>query len=415
MSAFILKSGGLNIDLLSLYGTKTQLYTTRAELAVQLLRLRMSGSSSAVSALRNRLSCSSKRIGNEITNLNSLINTGNTICSKAKTAENSAMLEMSGLLDIIKVTWPFVGGVVPIIPINKTIMPGVEVIAAKISGAQVSKSGKISADFWDGANAEGKWSVSAISGKTSGSFAGGDGKYYAAGTIGTITATGTAGASLFDKDGNLNPNFNAEGKVEAHAITGEAGASYDNGTVSAGVNAKGSVGNARAQGKVSGSIFDKDGNLNPNITVEGKAGANVAEGEVSAHVGTKHVSADAKAEGSVLGAEAEGKVTASKDGVHAKGSAMAYAAKGTASGSINIFGVKITGSVSGIAGGVGVSGEVGASKTGATVGLGGALALGGEGKVSIDWSGCPLYKAVSKIKMPSAKDAGKFITGLFKR
>ena len=99
----------------------------------------------------------------------------------------------------------------------------------------------------------------------------------------------------------------------------------------------------------------------------------------------------------------------------AKGSAMVYAAKGTAKGSISIFGVKVTGSVSGVAGGAGVSGEIGASKTGASIGLGGALGIGGEGNVSIDWSGCPLYKAVSKIKLPSAKDAGKFIGNLFKR
>ncbi len=109
MSEFVLRSGEMKVDMLSLYGTKTALYGVRAELAVQILRLRMSGSSTAVYALRNKLSRCSKKIGNEITNINSIVNSGNTICSKAKAAETAAKLEMSGMLDIIKITWPFVG------------------------------------------------------------------------------------------------------------------------------------------------------------------------------------------------------------------------------------------------------------------------------------------------------------------
>ena len=109
MSEFILRADEMKTNMTSLYSTNMALYGVRAGLAVQILRLRYSGSSTTVYALRNRLSCYSKRIGNEITNINSIVNTGNTVISKAKTAEMAAKLEMSGLLDIIKRTWPFNG------------------------------------------------------------------------------------------------------------------------------------------------------------------------------------------------------------------------------------------------------------------------------------------------------------------
>lgn len=109
MSEFRINSGILQNDLSSLYIAKESLYIIKAEIAWQILKLKVVSDDSAVSRIKGNLALYSKKLGNEVSNINYIINSGNTVISKAKTAEASANLTMSGLLSIISITWPFNG------------------------------------------------------------------------------------------------------------------------------------------------------------------------------------------------------------------------------------------------------------------------------------------------------------------
>ena len=109
MSEFKLSTGALKTDLMSLYLTKAELYIVKADIATQILKLRIVDDSSVVSSISRSLGKASKKISNDISNINYIINSGNTICSKAKIAESTAMLEISGILDILNNIWPFNG------------------------------------------------------------------------------------------------------------------------------------------------------------------------------------------------------------------------------------------------------------------------------------------------------------------
>ncbi len=110
MSEFKINVAGIDSEMRSLQTVKSDLLVVKSDLAVQIMRLRLAGDSSAAGAIRSKLGVCSKRIGNEITNINNTINTGHTICSKVKNAEIMANKEMGGLSDIAKITWPFIGG-----------------------------------------------------------------------------------------------------------------------------------------------------------------------------------------------------------------------------------------------------------------------------------------------------------------
>ena len=112
MSEFKLNETEVKAQLLRLNMTKVELYSVRAGLDVQILKLRLTNGSNASSAIRGKLGSTCKKIGNEITNINSIINTGNTICSKAKTAERTAQISMAGLSDYPRLLDPVTVSVV---------------------------------------------------------------------------------------------------------------------------------------------------------------------------------------------------------------------------------------------------------------------------------------------------------------
>ena len=121
MSEFMLNENNLKSNLSNLSFAKSELYITKAELAVQIVKLRAESSDSAVCAMKNKLAQKSKRISNEIENINSIINTGNAICTKANAAENAAKYEISGMADVLLNIWPFNGNNVDGLNINAVV------------------------------------------------------------------------------------------------------------------------------------------------------------------------------------------------------------------------------------------------------------------------------------------------------
>lgn len=185
------------------------------------------------------------------------------------------------------------------------------------------------------------------------------------------------------------------GDASVYGAKGSAEGKY--GMLSGAVS--GSLLNAGVHGAIGASLF-KDGKLSPSVSAELKAKANVAEGEAKAQFGDKNNNAHVKASGEVLGASAEasGKagVITYKDeagneirtiGAQGKVGAEAYAAQGSISGGITIFGVKIDASVSGKAGGAGVSASGQVTANGASGSIGAGLGLGAGLSISVDWSG----------------------------
>ena len=94
-------------------------------------------------------------------------------------------------------------------------------------------------------------------------------------------------------------------------------------------------------------------------------------------------------------AEAEGEIGAGhfkdKDGndqygVYGKVGGMASLAQGKVKGGFKFFGIKVDASAKGHLGAVGATTGGGLTTKGANVKLGGALGLGGEVELSVDWS-----------------------------
>lgn len=403
MSEFYLNAGAMKTDLVSLYGTKTELYLVRADLAVQILKLRLSGSSSVVSSLNSRLGKASKRIGNEITNINYIINSGNTICSKAKTAENAARFEMSGLSDIIKITWPFTGGLPSNVITSSNIVTELMIQGFNIAGCIVGNAISI---FNDRTDTGFEGSLLGISGKGSkhtkvnGIDVGVDGEY----SVLNIEGKKKASAEWDLEKGEVGAGLS--GSIGISALKASGSANIGNTKISG----EAKLVNAEAEGSVGISIFqkDKDGNtrFTPAIEAKVKGKASVAEGSVSVQKGTDEFNTHAKAEGTFLGAEAEAKLQVGrvvdedtgkvKYGYSAKAGAEAYVAEGKVSGGFTIFGIKIDASIKGKAGGAGLTGSAEATTGGVEGEIGAGLGLGAGIKIKIDWTN---FKA-PKIKWP---------------
>ena len=173
---------------------------------------------------------------------------------------------------------------------------------------------------------------------------------------------------------------------------------------------KGSVGNAGVQGTAGASLY-KDGKLSPSIYAKASAKVSALEGSVSTSFGTDDENVFVKANGEVLSAKAyaegsAGVITTTDEngvvnksyGVQGKAGAEAYVAQGSVSGGFTVFGVKISGTVTGKAGGAGVSAGGSATTSGVSGEIGAGLGLGIGFKLNVDWSGFNPKKALEKFK-----------------
>ena len=106
---------------------------------------------------------------------------------------------------------------------------------------------------------------------------------------------------------------------------------------------------------------------------------------------------EGQAEGAVGTARAElsGEISVSEDGInaYAEAGAMVAAAEGTVSGTVNFFGLEVTGEVGGYAGALGLEGEIGIQDNKFVIGGDIAAFLGVSGRIEIGlneegWNNC---------------------------
>lgn len=128
------------------------------------------------------------------------------------------------------------------------------------------------------------------------------------------------------------------------------------------------------------------------VSAEIGAGASVAvlAADVEAGVGTDMLGAEVDAKGSVGNAKIEGKgeFAITEEGVDANlsGEALVSAAEGEAKGTINILGIEITAKIGGYAGAVGVEGKIGIDDNKFVMEGGAAALLGVSGGVEIGFN-----------------------------
>ncbi len=213
---------------------------------------------------------------------------------------------------------------------------------------------------------------------------------------GSVTTKSKANWDLQEKDAGIEKSITAEGHLAKGSLEGNYGI--------LGGKVEGAVGTVSTTGTIGASLY-KDGKFSPALEAELKAKASVAEGEAEVKLGNDEFNGHVTADGTVLGAEAElsggvgmltyedettGK-TKSEFGAQGKAGAEAYLAEGSISGGFTIFGVEFDVGVSGKAGGAGVSAEGRVTTGGVSGEIGAGLGLGLGIKLSIDWSDFSLW------------------------
>lgn len=456
MSTFDIDIRSLEENISGLKSIKDDLYFMKVRLVLQTLSVRLSENDNISKGIRNRLGYEQKRLSNEINNIYSITNCINRIKSKVVSADLRAKssLELNDFINIVKSLFSGSFVLYPCGELKDRFLYLVGIGANAVNGAvcgstkSVWKVGYSAAEiplFVLGSAAAGiavtgklgacsasstaevdyKKLSASLKGEASASVAGvyaegnvGNLKYNGSLEAGKVSASGEISGGLYDKNGKLNPNFKIEGKAEAELISGKAGVQFGNDKFGGSAEIKGSVGNVGASGSVSGSIFDKNGKLNPAISMQAEAHAKAVTGKASAKVGNEYISATTTAEGTIGGAEAKASFKVSGDGVEAKAGAEAYVARGEISKEYSIFGVKIKTTVGGKAGAIGVSAGGKVSKTEAEVNIGASLGIGADVGIKVDWSESRIgnavsttYNYVSKGVKSFTDGASKFISG----
>ena len=175
-------------------------------------------------------------------------------------------------------------------------------------------------------------------------------------------------------------------------------------------------------GRVAGSVgvgFSLKNPLSTKIQALGVAEAYAVRGVAKAKLGTNDANLEGKAQGHIghIKAEAnvgighiyevgdDGKVKTDGFGVQLKGGATAAVFNGKVQGALNLFGIRIVIEAEGKALGVGLEGEASfIPNKGLSLGVGGALGLGGGFKISIEWKTLvDKYRAWKKRKGISKK------------
>lgn len=210
------------------------------------------------------------------------------------------------------------------------------------------------------------------------------------------------------KDGNLYAEKSA--KLEGHLA--EVSAKNQYGLYSEEVVM--GIGVVEGTGAVGFSLF-KDNKLSPSVY--GKIGgeATALNLDVKQQVGTdqldihlkeniKLATAAAKAEtavGVINKVDDDGNVIGKEFGAKASAGAEAYYAKGTVTGGMNIFGIKIDADLTGNLGGAGAKAESKITTGGASGKIGLGVAVGLDVGVNVDWSGFKMPEMkIPKIKFP---------------
>lgn len=199
------------------------------------------------------------------------------------------------------------------------------------------------------------------------------------------------GERKFDSLSLVDAELSGEGHLAKGSLKGNIG------IVSG--SASGSVGTVEGKGKLTASLY-KDGKFSPQIGAEvsgsakgldGNANVTVGNDEYNGHVDAKGTLGSAKANAGVAAGKVNYKNSSGQEvsgwGVKGSAKAEAYIAEGSVSGGVNICGIKIDVSLGGKVGGAGAGVEGGIT----TGGIGGSATLGvgvgAEIGFNIDWSG----------------------------
>lgn len=151
-----------------------------------------------------------------------------------------------------------------------------------------------------------------------------------------------------------------------------AGIQYENNTNHWRNRASLSVGNAEISGSIKAAL-KKEGVFDPNVTIQVGAEASAAKGVISSRYVHEYGEVGVNASAEVGVASAKAKAVISKKEVTIEGEVGAAAVRGEATGKISLFGISVTGSVSGEVGSVGASGKF--STTSNSVEFGGHLSF----------------------------------------
>lgn len=198
-----------------------------------------------------------------------------------------------------------------------------------------------------------------------------------------------------------HPNVGIEKSIEAEAHGAKGKVTSNVGLL--GSEIEGTVGSVGATGSIGASLY-KDGKLSPALEAKLKGEASLLKGNATVNFGNEEFDAHLKSSGTLLGAEAEasggiGMITYTDSvgmiktelGVRGKVGAEAYVAQGKASGGFTLWGIKLDVGVSGKVGGAGASLEGQATAGGVSGKIGAGLGVGLGLEISIDWSNFSLW------------------------
>lgn len=258
---------------------------------MKLYRALFTDDSPTSQALKRRLTSLSKNMDREVLNVGYLSAYNTSVITETKEAELKALIEMKGYTEAVRDSLTYIGGILG------------DIVSGDIdSWADLVKKvkGDISDMVIDKTTVKGNWSVkdSYKDGEYNynGAYSNVHGEYQVstaeahAGYVGSILSK--------DKDGNL---------IFAPALSAAAGASYTffhaagnasigNDLIGANASGEVTVGKVAAEVGTSFGLYDKDGNVNPNVHLNLDAEA---------------ILIDASAEGSatILGTEAKAKAS----------------------------------------------------------------------------------------------------------
>ena len=323
---------------------RMQLVCEKAELTMQILKLRVAGNNTTTSVIRQRLGYEQRRLTKEINNIYAITNAANQIIAEAEKADKKAEHEFNNALENILEA---IARVIPLPGIWPNPRPGIIIIGPIPIGPRFPEIGlPVPWNPWN------PWTIRGISPRPwlddpwsrcrrehwrringpLGAISNGN-------LFDIIAPRISPKASVSDWLFN-NKNFGRHDPLgfEVNGNYRSAFREYSGNANLAGLllNGSGAVGLNIMSGNVSGGIFNKNGYFDPRFDANGQVQSSILHGEGSFSTGDSHFGASGNFSGDVGYAEGKGNVNLSlfdSDGrlnpsVDASVSARLAAAKG---------------------------------------------------------------------------------------
>ena len=345
------------------------LMSEKAELTMQILKLRVAGNNTTTSVIRQRLGYEQRRLTKEINNIYAITNAANQIISEVEKADKNAKHEFNNLLEnIIEAIF----NTIPIHPIRPRPIfprrPGILPIGPVFPGVVapwnpwnpwvirgipprswvIDEWGRCRRETWRrihgpigidinpndildiiprgtrGIGGIADWVFNnrrlgqhdPLGFEIGGNYRGAFREYSGianlsgllisgTGTIGLNIMSGNISGGIFNKDGYFDPRFNANVNASTSVLHGESSISAGDSRFGASGSMSGDIGYAEGKGNVNASLFDADGRLNPNVDASISGRVAAMRGEAHGRIGNDTISLKGDAEGSVGDLSAE--------------------------------------------------------------------------------------------------------------